>query len=80
MRFADSEVLKIKGINRKWTKAGSYVDFNKNGIVKHISFDWFEEPNACCDCHNPSVEDGFLLWDCQDKCYDNRSSNLFRRR
>jgi hypothetical protein len=29
-----------------------------------ITLDWFEEPDACCDCVPDRVEDGRLFWVC----------------
>lgn len=29
-----------------------------------ICLDWFEEPDACCDCVPDRVEDGRLFWIC----------------
>jgi hypothetical protein len=53
------------------TKAGSTVEVygNYSGCVR-VSFDWCEEPNACCDCIvNPYPENWGggeyrLTWDC----------------
>lgn len=50
------------------TEAGSTMQISKNGGVSHVSFDWVEEPNACCDCSVDAYEmDGRMVWTC-DYC------------
>ena len=51
------------------TKHGSTVEISgKYGGISTVEFDWFEEPDACCDCEiEPYPEDGCLIWHC-DEC------------
>ena len=53
------------------TKAGSTVEvFGQHSGCFRVSFDWLEEPNACCDCYvTPEPEDWGdgthrLTWSC----------------
>ncbi len=52
------------------TEAGSEVTI-RNGRLGEWSFDWFEEPNACCDCVPYGVDERgdeiYLEWAC-DEC------------
>lgn len=42
-----------------------------------ITLDWFEEPEACCDCVPDRVEDGRLFWICcSDGDHDGGSAKL----
>lgn len=45
-----------------------------NGGRSRVSFDWFEEADACCDCKaEPYAEDGYLVWHC-DECGGGRAT------
>jgi hypothetical protein len=46
------------------TKAGSTVTITERGC--ETSFDWVEEPGACCDCRPNRFPDdeGYLKWTC----------------
>ena len=51
------------------TEHGSTIEISgKHGGRSVADFDWFEEPDACCDCKvEPYPEDGYLIWHC-DEC------------
>lgn len=55
------------------TEHGSIVETSgKHGGRTSVDFDWFEEPNACCECHAspyPDIDgdDLWLTWSC-DEC------------
>lgn len=48
------------------TKHGSEARI-RDGQKTRMSFDWFEEQYACCDCTIDDIEDGYLVWSC-DEC------------
>lgn len=54
------------------TKAGSSLTISgKHGGIFTVYFDWFEEPDACCECEDPHPDemiDGrlFLWWSCEE--------------
>lgn len=60
-------------LRRYVTQHGSSVEVSgTHQGVASAAFDWFEEPNACCDCHaSPYPEDingvMHLIWSC-DVC------------
>lgn len=51
------------------TAAGSTVKLSgRHGGIAETAFDWFEEPDACCECRvDPYPQDGRLTWEC-DYC------------
>lgn len=61
------------------TKAGSTVELSGDyGGISHVSFNWFEEQNACIECHvdpyphhwgkdENGLEEWRLYWEC-DEC------------
>lgn len=50
------------------TEHGSTMVISKDGGKSQVEFDWFEEPNACCDCTVDAYEmDGRMVWSC-DYC------------
>lgn len=59
------------------TAAGSTVEIN--GLRTAIIFDWFEEPGACCDCHSPYLDNGGLMWDC-DECTGGKAGLVLREK
>lgn len=57
------------------TEAGSTVCVSgKHSGIFDVSFDWVEEKNACCDCHDCHADaepfdcDGefYLTWHCEE--------------
>lgn len=44
-----------------------WISGNYSGVSR-VEFDWFEEPDACCDCVVSAYEsDGRMVWTC-DQC------------
>ena len=49
------------------TANGSEMWISKNGGVSRVSFDWCDEPGACCDCSpEPYHDEGYLVWHCDE--------------
>lgn len=65
-------------IGSYYTEAGSTVEISgEHGGKATVSFDWFEEENACCDCEvnvYPEEDSGewWLTWSCEI-CGDGRA-------
>ncbi len=54
-------------VGRYRTEHGSDVHvLTRNAGSWIADFDWFEEPNACCDCRVVDVDprDCVLMWEC----------------
>ena len=75
----------MRMLNGKYhTEAGSTVDISgKHGGISAASFDWFAEPDACCDCKAQVYPEPWdfagqwrLVWKCE-QC-GGGSARLFR--